>query len=53
MVRALSERWEALATHRWGRWLRLFVEVAVYLAMALAIWAHWDAPQVYFSYLGI
>lgn len=51
MVRALTIWWEGLATHPRGRWLRLLLEVVVFLAMALAIWAHWDAPQVYFAYL--
>ncbi len=46
-------RWEALATDPVGRWVRLGVEVIWYLALLLAVWACWGAPQAWFSYLGM
>lgn len=53
MVRALTERWEALGAHPTGRWLKLLLEVLWYLALALAVWRCWDVPQAYFLYFGL
>lgn len=51
MVRALISCWERLGAHPRGRWLRLALEVAWYVALVLLVREMWDAPQIYFGYM--
>lgn len=45
--------WTRLGDHPQGRWLRLILEICWILGWVLAIWACWDAPQTWFSYLSV
>ena len=51
MVRTLKERWATMAKHPTGRWVCLALEVGWYLALVLALYKTWSAPQAWFSYV--